>query len=495
MKSESEWVDLKHEDYCEHSDAWNDARNVVEGERKIKECGQMYLPKLEAQTNEEYEAYKSRAKFLNATGRTVDGLKGMVFRRDPIVRSESNLIRAELAKQFIDDSTLSGVSLNDYAQKITEEVITVARAGTLVDYIGDENRTALMFYCTESIWNWRFERVNGQMKLVMLLLHEEIESPGPANDLGDIPESLKGVASQETERLRLLTLDTSGKTPTFISETFTKKEEGGKEKWISEEVVIPSRNGIPLDFIPFVFHGPCQGEGECEKLPLEDLISVNLHHYRLSADYNHGLHWTGLPAPYFTGTKKEQLTSIKVGGSSAIVLENKDASCGFLEFKGEGLKALQTAIEEDKKDMTILGARLLEEQKRDAETAETQRMRQGGEFSILATIANSVSRSLTDSMRIAFWWMSNAKTVLEFEDVKIELNTDYTLDRLDPASLSALVNTWIRGGISKETMLWNLQRGEILPPGQTIDKELEQIAEDTAEFGTPPGGRGSGDNK
>ena len=65
---------------------------------------------------------------------------------------------------------------------------------------------------------------------------------------------------------------------------------------------------------------------------------------------------------------------------------------GLLEFNGQGLKHLENALVEKRKLMVQLGARMLETQKRSTETAEALRLRQAGDSSVLAILANTASR-------------------------------------------------------------------------------------------------------
>ena len=52
----------------------------------VKAAGVKYLPRLEAQTDEEYAAFQSRACFFNATRRAADAFVGLVFRKAQFVR-------------------------------------------------------------------------------------------------------------------------------------------------------------------------------------------------------------------------------------------------------------------------------------------------------------------------------------------------------------------------------------------------------------------------
>ena len=76
-------VDSTHLDYDSTATAWLRARDVFAGEDAVKAAGVRYLPRLDSQTDDEYLAYKSRASFFNATGRTTDGFVGLIFRCEP----------------------------------------------------------------------------------------------------------------------------------------------------------------------------------------------------------------------------------------------------------------------------------------------------------------------------------------------------------------------------------------------------------------------------
>ena len=62
-------VNSTHPDYNANAAAWLRARVVVAGEDAVKAAGDKYLPGLDAQSPEEYRAYKTRASFFNAAAR------------------------------------------------------------------------------------------------------------------------------------------------------------------------------------------------------------------------------------------------------------------------------------------------------------------------------------------------------------------------------------------------------------------------------------------
>jgi hypothetical protein len=176
-----------------------------------------------------------------------------------------------------------------------------------------------------------------------------------------------------------------------------QKTNQGKKEWKLVDTVTPLRLGKPLPLIPFVFHGPRHSLPDVDKVPLADIIAVNLDHYRLSADYKHGMHFTALPTAWVSGFDKN--SSLRIGSSTAWVAETPGATAGFLEFTGQGLTTFERAMDRDEQLMAVLGTRMLESQKRVGETAAAIELRQSGENSILNTVSLSVSASLTQVLR------------------------------------------------------------------------------------------------
>ena len=90
---------------------------------------------------------------------------------------------------------------------------------------------------------------------------------------------------------------------------------------------------------------------------------------------------TWCPLPIFApiASHRPELT---LGPSSAWYIPDNQAKVGMLQTDAAGLPAHQIALETDKKDMAILGARLLEPQPAVQETLGAVLMRnQGGDSS------------------------------------------------------------------------------------------------------------------
>jgi hypothetical protein len=134
-------------------------------------------------------------------------------------------------------------------------------------------------------------------------------------------------------------------------------------------------------------------------------------------------------------------------------------------------------MDRDERLLAILGSRLLEGQKKVGETAQAIELRQSGENSVLSSLANSVSQSLTRLLQWVYWWHSGEEKPDRIDENKVlvELNTDFSIKGLDPQEIQAVVAAWQAGAISRETMTDIFRRGEVLPEGRSVEEEIAAI--------------------
>jgi hypothetical protein len=392
---------------------------------------------------------------------------------------EGNSALGRALAEFSNDADMLGTTLTGYAKNILSEVIAVGRAGTLIDWESEnENRVYASFYAAENILNWRVERINGRNISTLVVLYEP---HGVAMD-GDDFEAAAG------EQIRVLRLSESRASSVEGRKGFqcvveiwrpdagSSRKKTEKVKWKLVETNTPLRLGKPLPLLPFVFHGPRHSRPDVDKLPLGDVIAVNLDHYRLNADYKHGVHFTALPTAWVSGFEKG--ANLRIGSSTAWVTEQPGAQAGYLEFTGQGLMTFERAMDRDERLMALLGSRLLENNKKVGETAEAIELRQTGEHSILGTIALSVSESLSQVLRWAYWWNSTEDMPddVSAESIALELNTDFSNKGLTSQDLQAIVAAWQAGALSRDTMLDIFRRGEVLPESRSTEEEAALVA-------------------
>ena len=455
-------VDAVHTQYAAFSNRWKKCRDGCAGEEAVKSGRESYLPRLEAQQVPEYDRYLMRALYVNASGKTKDSYAGLIFRKDVEVTAPALL--KELVDSFEDDFTRQHNSLWCAAKDTVRDILEVGRGGWLVD-VSANNTTpkphgSAVYYKAEDIVNWQTEDREGSDTLVRVILREAFSQP-----------TKDEFTSETAYRYRVLRLTDAG---LYTQQVYLPvKGKNGETDWVGGEIITPSRQGDALLEIPFTFVGPNNALPDVDRPPLEDLVDVNLSHYRTMADLENARHWVGVPTPVFCGFDFAPGSTVQIGSSGGISAKDSTAKATFLEFTGQGLGALTSASKEKSDYMAALGARLLKDQIEN-ETAEAARIRSTGESATLSSISGTVSEALTLVLRWLVWW-AGADDV---SGIEVVLNNQFVDSGLDAMTLTALISARQSGLISEETFLWNLKKGNMLDPSGTIELEMERIASD-----------------
>lgn len=481
-------VDNRHPDYSASLHVWTRARDVSSGEDAVKAKREAYLPRLSGQTRrietepgigafdglgapetgDDYESYLRRAHFFNATGRTVDGLNGMIHRKAPTITA------TEALQALMLDIDMAGQTVTEFAKRATAEAIKTGRGGILVEYPraevreynaseleGSGLRPYMTYWPAEAIINWRSSRINGRFQLSRVVLEECAETPDPADEF----------AMVKATRCRVYDLGESG----VMVRIFARKGDDKEFAMVDSFPLII--RGEPMRGIPFVFVGAIDSTPEVQKSPIHDLVLSNLAHWRVSADYFNSMHWTGSPTPIFMGnfisTDGQPVTEVALGSTRGINLEAggdaKMLQATMDDGLGNGLARLENY-------MAVLGARILAPEKRAAEAAETAAIHRAGENSVLASLADSCSKALTRALRIFADWANLA------QDVVFELNKDYLPSDMSPQSIDAIVRAWQGNALSSQETFEAFKRGELVDAAKTFEEHEAEVAVDKARM-------------
>lgn len=465
-------VNSPHPDYKRNVTAWTMIRDALGGDQAVKMAGERYLPKLHGQTEKEYAAYVMRANFYGATERTQEAYVGMLTRKPPVVTAGAEL------DPFREDVNLTGLDFDSYVIQVIETLCSTSRAGTLIDWAEFQKRPYVTHYTEEQILNWRVEMVGGRPRLTMLVLEECLDQPSSDPFIGQdkkqyrvytLMASTDPETQQVTTAVRVDIWRHKGDAQPDAPATTVTTETGSE--FIIVATAFPTRRGVWLPDIPFVFHGLTEDRTNVSKPLLLDVATVNFAHYRNSADHENGLHICGIPTPYVFGVSADA-PAIYLGSSAAIVSTNPDATAGFLEYTGAGMESILKAMQEKEKMMAALGARAIQPEKADAEATQTVAMRANAETASLNNVASMASLSLSDVLAWVAWWQGTAATRQELgEDTFVTVNRDFVGGQADPSFISSLMSSWMSGAMSFETLYHNFQRGELYPPDWSMEKE------------------------
>jgi len=441
-----------HPLYEKRRKQWSIIRDCVEGELAVKAAGEKYLPRMSGQTDEQYDAYRTRARWNNYLAQNLSGLHGLVFRRNPVSTSASD----ELNKSgYLDNIDRRGTNLYQFLSNSVYDVMQTSWGGFLVDMplAGEMNlleaeelgiRPYLRYYPAESIINWGYQVIGGVEQLAYVVLEEQ-ETDISTDEFGHTPKKLWRV------------LDV--RSGVYVQRIFREgsKDADGKVSYY-EEIRPVTINGIEQTSIPF-FMLPTR---EPEKPMFFDLAMCNIGHYQKTADYENGVHLTTIPTGYVTGYKITDDDQITLGGDAFLAFPEAESKVGTLVFSGEGLTHSETAINKALADMAILGSRLLASEKGVSESADSAKIHRAGENARLATFAKNISEVVTKALRVICEWAGFNS------DLKVELCTDYDTLAFDPNALNALANLSSNGKLPMPYVYYNLKNGEYLPPETTF---------------------------
>lgn len=456
-------------------------RDAIAGEPTVKEARTKYLPMPNAsdqskENKARYDAYIARAVFYNVARRTLFGLIGQVFMRDPVVKVPA------LLNPLVANATGSGINLTQLSKKAVSLNLAYSRAGILVDYPTTEGqggasvaeleagkiRPTLYVYAPTEIINWRTIDRGAEEVLSLVVIFETwcVQDDG--------------FEMKNSGQFRVLRLDDEGY---YVHEIWREpnptKADGTKiprGNYQLHEVFKPTdANGNRLDEIPFMFMGSENNDVNPDNPNFYDLASLNMAHYRNSADYEESCYIVGQPTPVLIGLTEEWVNNVLKGtvnfGSRGGIPLPAGADAKLLQAEENTM--LKEAMDTKERQMVALGAKLVE-QKQVQRTATEAELEAASEGSALSSATKNVSAAFEWALKWAARWIGAGDA-----GVKFELNTDFDIARMTPDERRQLVEEWQKGAITFEEMRTGLRKAGVATEDDTTAKA--KIAKDTAE--------------
>lgn len=471
-------VDIKHPDYIKYEDDWQRITDCLAGEKAVKAGG--YVPMLEAFRADRANgvarmaSYVDRGVFSNALDRTASALVGAIFRKEPDFEVPDRLLPR------MDNINGAGDPIFTFSKHVVTQVLTLGRFGLFIDW-PEEGQDLLPFiagYDAFAIRSWRTRSVGGRPKLDQVILYEEVSRP--AQD---------GFGSELVPQYRVLELDPDGRyiQRLFVQADITEASRGRRRnmgetvessRWVERVVESKPDKGKEIDYIPFVFLSPTDLREGVSKPPFLDLANHNIAHFKGSVALEHGRFYTAHGTPYITGYAKPGNPNDPDGSDepwdygpeNIWFIPEAAAKVGMLQFDGNGLGYLENGQAEKERHMAFLGARLLDDQRKGVEAAETHEIRQTAETGVLAGTANTVSLGFEWCLTKMAEWVRQPKKKCTFR-----LNTDFFDKPIDPAMFEKAMGGVQSGLYPMSAWLWFLKEGELLPPDMTTEEAQEEL--------------------
>jgi hypothetical protein len=471
-------VDTQNTDYAKNIAVWQLVRDCDEGATAIKDRpnrnslfaggigsvrGTAYLPAPNARDGSEenqvrYDAYRSRANFVNFVSHTKEGMLGMVFRKPTEIELPLNI------DYIVENANGNGLHLDQMIKDCASDTLLTGRYGLLVDYPQTEEgltqaqvssaglQASLLAYPAESVINWRCEVVNGVKQLTMVVLQEPRIEP-LESDPFDVEHCMYH---------RVLFLDEG---------VYTQRLYDEHNKLVSDDIIPRKSNGSTWDVIPFEFIGSINNDETSDKAPLYDIAEVNVAHYRNSADYEESSFIVGQPTPVIAGLTQSWADDnfsggIELGSRSGLLLPI-DSNASLLQAAPNQMP--ERGMELKEQQMVKIGTRIIQDST-GAETAEAAKIRFAGQNSKLGSLIVNVEAGFTKALEWLGEFMGGEG------EITLDINKEFYDSTIDPQMLAQAMVLQDRGVIGKTDLRYLLRRSNLLDDERT-DQEIDNDAE------------------
>lgn len=408
------------------------------------------------------------AYFLPIVARTVETFGGLVFSKAP------QRTLPESLTPYLDDVTQTGQEVDRFAEQSLDGVMQTGAIMVLVDYPTSERdmtraeaervgrRPVLRLYDANSILAARKTLIQGVLKLTHVRVLETVE----------VADGTDGFKLKSQQRVRLLELIDG----VYQQTVWTNGDAG----WVADPPIIPRMGGKPLDEIPAFFSNTRDGEARPAKPPMTDLADISIAHLNNSAQYEWALAWLGSPILFGSGITLPAGETIQMGASSAVLTPEVGGKLEIVQADSSKFSGLKVAMDDKRRDAAAMGARMLIEAVRAAVTAETSRIEKAGETSVVVSMSNAVSQCLTNAIRLLARWagVSGAEKGLYW------LNDNLMPARLSAQEVSAYMDAWLRGGLTKAELFALFQSGELIDPAKTFEQHEDEAVEEAPDPAT-----------
>lgn len=441
--------------------------DVYGGTFTMRDAGTKYLPQHPKEEEDAYSDRKNRAKLFNAFRRTVKGVTGLVFRKDPTIGDDVDTRIAE----HLDNVDLTGRDLATFAKALFKSKTKLGHALILVDWHGPggarrrADETEARPYWTliekDQVLRFRTRQEDGKTILTSIAwLESDIVEDG------EFTEKL-------VLRVRQLDLVEEGAVPRVEYRSWIRDADK-KDDWEPEEAGTPL--GERMTRIPIAVDYADRTGFLMSEPPLLDLALENVEHWRVRSERAQTLGIAGIPIFTIIGdVNKNDIGTFTVGASIGLLLP-EGAEAKYVETTGAALEESRQELQDIEQRMAALGLSMLVRKSNRPQTAEAERLNRSEQDSELADSARGTQNALAEALVLHAMWMGLDATVAG----TVGVNTDFELGQLDAQTIREFRELWMEAGISWETLVAILLRGETLPEGFDADEERERIETEAA---------------
>ncbi len=199
--------------------------------------------------------------------------------------------------------------------------------------------------------------------------------------------------------------------------------------------------------------------------PLADIAELNLKAYQVQSDLSNQLHISAVPMLAIFGFP-QSAEEISAGPGEAMALP-EGASAQYIEPAGNSYDAQFRRLEQIASQINELGLAAVLGSKLVGETAEAKRIDRSQGDSTMMVVAQQMQDMIDNCLRF------HAEYMQELNAGSSLVNRDFMGTRLEPLEIQALLQLYTAGTITQETLLLQLEAGEVLGDDFDVENELE----------------------
>lgn len=441
-------VNLPTPSNAKHLRRWRIARDVASGTYAVKDAGTAYLPiAYKDQQTADYDRFKQATPFYPAASRTLDGIVGLMMRKEPVLESDG------LIGQIKDVLTTDGASIEELARLTCREVLTTNYCGLLTDY------------------------PEGEASSLGAMLDEGIRPCVNLYPAESILECTPGIVKNRRVPVRVRLLDNAERVRLFklvdgfvVIEVYDAKEGAFTNEGQYTRRYEPKADGKRLTEIPFDLitsdnsYTPSGSQ-------LDSVVTLNLDHYVTQGLLSRQLLFGISPMLFIAGIEEKEDNHIEWLPGAVYTTDRADAKPYVISVNSDAAIPLEHLLEKLEDRMATVASRILARQKQVAEAAETEAVRQGAENSVVAMLATAISVRFERAVgRVNAFTGDTGK-------VRFQINTDYLPSTISPQEITALLGLRTAGEISRESLFYRLRTAGLYNETLTFKEEQNRLRE------------------
>ena len=444
-------------------------QDCYEGQEAIARAGARYLPSFEGESVRNYNERLKASTFWNAYRRTVVGLVGMVYRRNPVLESDV----PDKIRKACENIDLMGTHLDVFSKDAFQWSIAEGHSAILVDmppkivgkYPAVTNRNTF-----------------GRRPYYSMIRKQQIINP--------IVEQVDGVSKLTQVTIRESITRRKGKYGEEPVECYRVLWPGGWELFEQAEGHQPESKGggkTSLSRIPLAIISTGAIAPWISRPSLLDLAHENLRLYRLQSALDCILQVANVPVMVEIQGDNDSLDGQITAGAltekpgkkprrvispKTIYTVGHGGDLKYVQHDGKAIDKAQEEIATSKRNIATLGLTILQNSQggpQGASTATEEVFEREMETSELAGMA----RTLEDGLEQALEFHAEYEQLDSGGSVKV--NRDFTRINLDGAMVIALATVVEKGGMSLETMYGIFEQGSLVGSDFDPNEELQKI--------------------